>query len=153
MKNIKFNFFLVILCLLSLSVSEALPKNDADNFYWNPLLLNDKPVDSEMLSSYNRGKLSLIQGNPDSQSKTKVPFYIYLKRAGKIVDTDSYAHNNTVVEFELGEILKSAKAGDQIVIDPADKNHTIERKIIVVKQGQLGYQFQWFYGLNKKDGC
>ncbi|WP_221393962.1 hypothetical protein [Dyadobacter sp. NIV53] len=154
MKNVALNLFVSMSLILTLPVSEAFPENTADNFYPNPLLLNGKSVEFSIFSLVNTGKISLVKGNPDSELKTKIPFYIYIKRSGKIVDAYSYAHNNAVTEFEMAEILKFAQVGDQIFIDPAGKNEQVGRRIIVVKPEQLWPRFDWSYGLNKrKDGC
>lgn len=154
MKNVILNIFLSMSLIFTLSVSEAYPENAADNFYANPLLLNGESVEFSVFSSVNRGMISLVKGNPESETKTKTPFYIYIKRAGRMVDAYSYAHNNAVTEFEMAEILKFAQVGDQIIIDPANKNEQVGRRIITVKPEQLWPNFDWSFGINKsKDKC
>ncbi|MCE7040659.1 hypothetical protein [Dyadobacter sp. CY312] len=141
-------FFLAT--LLSVPVSNALPKDNKSDS--NALLLNGKNVDMSLFSWVTRGKLSLSEGNSETKSLKRVPFYAYIKRAGKIVDAQSHAHNHAVMEIEMAEILKKAIDGDQIVVDPAGKNENAGRKIIVVKQKQFMYNFDWWLGLNKKSG-
>ena len=141
--------------VLTLPVSLALPSDLEGNFHSNPLLLNGHPVEYKLLSSVNRGMITLVKGNPESSDAARVPFLIYLKRAGKIVNPDSHAHNHAVMQYEMAEILRYAKAGDEIVIDPASKEDAVARRIIPVTYLQVGPQFQWFYGMgmSKKDGC
>ena len=152
MKNVALKFFVSMTLLFTLSVSEALPENAAD-FYLNPLLLNGKSVEFSIFSFVNTGMISLA-GNPDSGSKTKIPFYISINRSGKIVEAYSNTHHHAVTEVNMAEILRFAQVGDQIIIDPAEKNEQVGRKIIVVKPQQLWPKFDWSYGLNKsKGGC
>jgi len=141
-------FFLVM--FLSVPVSNALPKDNKAEI--NALLLNGKNVDMSLFSWVTRGKLSLSEVNSQTGSPKRVPFYAYLKRAGKIVDVQSHAHNHAVMEIEMAEILKKAIDGDQIVVDPAGKNENAGRKVIVVKQKQFMYNFDWWLGLNNKNG-
>ena len=153
MKSVILKFFVSMSLIFTLSVSEALPENAVDNFYLNPLLLNGKSVDFSIFSMVNTGMISLA-GNPDSESKTKIPFYISIKRSGKIVEAYSNIHHHAVLEVNMAEILKYAQVGDQIVIDPAEMKGQIGRKIIAVKPEQFWPIFDWSYGLNKsKGGC
>jgi hypothetical protein len=108
----------------------------------------------EQLAWAARGVLAVVKRDAASTQSTRVPFYIYLKRDGKIVDANAYAHNHSVMQYELAEVLRSARAGDQIVIDPAVKSDAVGRSIITVKTTQLVPHFDWSYGLKqKKDGC
>jgi len=148
------NLFIAAMLLSASSFSVTFPKSNNNYFYNNPLLLNGKSVEFALFSSVQNGKISLVKGNPESDQKTIIPFYVYLKRDGKIIDANSYKHNNAVEEFEMSEILRSAKPGDQIVIDPADKNEEVGKRIITVRQEQIILPFQWFYtGIKSKGGC
>jgi hypothetical protein len=147
--NLLYAVFSLVM-LLSVPVSNALPKDS--NSGSNALLLNGKNVDVSLFSWVTRGKLSLLEGNSDTKSRKQVPFYAYIKRDGKIVDAESHAHNHAVMEIEMAEILKKAMDGDQIVVDPAGKSENAGRKIIVVKQKQFMYNFDWWLGLNNKNG-
>ncbi|MCE6992377.1 hypothetical protein [Dyadobacter sp. CY323] len=155
MKSKLFHMFPALLMVLSLPVSLALPSDLEGNFHSNPLLLNGHTVEYKLLSAVNRGMITLVKGNPESADATRVPFLIYLKRAGKIVNPDSHAHNYAVMQYEMAEILRYAKVGDDIVIDPASKEDAVGRRIIPVTKPQLGPQFKWFYGMSlfKNDGC
>ena len=153
MKNITFNLLLVLLFTLTLAVSEALPANTTDNFYYNPLLLNGKSMNIEKFSVVAKGVLGMIGGNSESGQREKIPFFIYLKRAGKIVDASTCTHNHPVMAVEISEVLKFAKAGDELIIDPANKTEKAGRRVLTVKNYQPAPQFNWFYGLGKKDKC
>ncbi len=84
-----------------------------------------------------------------------VPFYAYLMRDGKIVDANAFARHNAVTEIEISAILKTARYGDQMIIDPAGDNAAKNRRVIVVRQNRYMPQFNWWSGLNvqRKDGC
>ncbi len=147
-KAIKIILAMILFC--SLQASVALPK-PADSAIISPLHLNGKVVTIEQLTYVTRGVLTLMKGA--SERKTNVPFLIYLRRGGKIVDAHADAHNHAVMYYEIAEILKSAQAGDQLVIDPVDDDKAAQT-VITIKNTQIVPQFNWFYGLNKKkDNC
>jgi hypothetical protein len=152
MKNAPLNLLLTAVLMLTLSVSHSLPNMATAHFHYNPLLLNGKSMDMTRLSIVSKGKLQVVLKDDD---KTKeVPFKIYLVRDGKIVGANSQSCNHVVREIELSSILKSARAGDHLYVDPAGSGREIGRRIIRVKADPLLPRIQWFYGLNKgKDGC
>ena len=118
------------------------------------MLVNGKVVTSEQFAHVTRGVLMLVKSGPASKQQTPVPFLIYLRRGGKIVDAEAYAHNHAVMYYEVAEILKFAQAGDQLVIDPVGSPDKAAQKVITIKSSQIVPQFQWFYVLNqKKDRC
>jgi hypothetical protein len=142
-----------LMLFYSLQASVALPK-PVDPAHSSPVLLNGKVVTIEQLTYVTRGVLTLMKGDPASERNTNIPFLIYLKRGGKIVDAQADAHNHAVMYYEIAEILKSAQAGDQLVIDPVDSGDKTAQKVITIKSAQIVPQFNWFYGLNrKKDNC
>jgi hypothetical protein len=155
MKSKLFQMLPALLMVLTLPVSLALPGDLEGNFHSNPLLLNGHPVEYKLLSTVNRGMITLVKGNPESADATPVPFLIYLKRAGKVINPDSQAGRHPVMRYELADILRYAKVGDEIVVNPASKEDAVGKRIIPVTYLQVGPQFKWFYGLwkVKGDGC
>ena len=152
MKTKMIHLLISVMLLFTVVITQALPKNSDEKFNLSSVLLNGKSVEPALFSAVRYGKISIV--NPGYDLKDKIPFYIYLKRDGKIINADSYAHNASVFEYEIAEILKSAKVGDQIIIDPATKNEQSGRRIITVSPQQVGPRFQWYYGLIKNpDGC
>ncbi|REA57863.1 hypothetical protein DSL64_22310 [Dyadobacter luteus] len=147
MRNLLVKITCLFVVLLSFSVSNGLPKNGVKT---TSLLLNGQKVSSDMFSWVTRGRLSVGLDAGDA-----VPFYIYLKREGRIVNAEAYAHNHAVQEYEMAEILKFAKDGDQIVVDLAGQLNNSDRKIIVVKQKRFIPDLYMWLGLskNKNDGC
>src|SRR5690606_12188510 len=104
--------------LYSLQTSVGLPKS-AVTTDRNSLLVNGKVVTDEQFAHITHGTLTLAKGNADASPKTAVPFLIYLKRGGMIVNPESHAHNFAVWNCEIRDILEFAEAGDQLIIDPA----------------------------------
>lgn len=137
---------IVAACVLLSAASVALPKNPERRA--NALLLNGQEISTEQLTRVTRGIISMgTAGAP-------VPFLIYTRRSGKIVDAEADAHNHPVTYYEISEILKTAKAGDEIVIDPVGNTNAAGRKVIIVNGTQVIPQFQWFNMPKlKKDNC
>ena len=152
MKNQLARISVILFYAFTFSTSEALPKNSAVSSY--ALLLNGKLAEPENFVHVTNGHLTLINLTSKSESKTGLPFFAYLRRNGKIVDADAYAHNFSVRSIELREVLKSAQVGDNIIIEPANKTDISGRKIINVTYSMLFPVFNWFPFLNKnKEGC
>lgn len=134
-----------------ISVSEGFPKAETDSFY-SHTLLNEKPMNLATVSAASTGVLTLIKENPVSGKSEKVPFLIYLRRAGKIINGDSYAHNHAVTAIDIAEIVRSAQPGDELVIDPTATTDKVGKRIIIIKNPVP--VFQWFPLSNKgKDNC
>lgn len=140
-----------LLCALHATV--ALPK-PGDSVRSIALLLNGKTIDTGQLSGVSRGIISLSANTNSSDKGQVIPFYIYLRRGGKIVDAQAYAHNYAVSHYEIAEVLKSARAGDELIIDPANQNDKTARRTIIVNSTQVVPQYNWLFGWNgKKDNC
>jgi hypothetical protein len=153
MNSKAFKIIPAMILLYALQASVALP-NPADTADSNPMRINGKTVTTEQFAYVTRGKLTLVKGDAASEKQMLVPFLIYLKRGGKIVDAEAHAHNHAVMYYEVAEILKSAQAGDQLVIDPVKPEHKAAQKVITIKNTQIVPQFDWFYVFRqKKDNC
>lgn len=151
MKNHIPRFLIILIYISTVSISDALPNNNINDI---SLLLNGKSVEPENFVHIRNGRLTLIEINSKSGTRTGLPFFAYLRRAGKIVDVNAYAHNFSVRSIDLSQILESAKVGDDIIIEPADKMNVSARKIIYVSYSMLFPAFNWFPFLNKnKGGC
>lgn len=150
MKMTILNLGLTLVLLMTISISQSFPESETDNFHVNPLLLNGKSMDLTSVSTATRGLLSIV---PEASGEdNRVAFYIYLKRAGKIVDGDSYGHNHSVQEIELAGVLRSALPGDQLVVDPVRENDKKWRRVLTIQPSRPQPVIQWFYyGGNKGD--
>ncbi len=154
MNKLMLKLTLAFLVILSGSSLRALIGNGAGGAY-NTLMLNGKVTDETTLSSVTTGKLSLVALHAGTGESQLIPFYAYVIREGKIVDADAFAHNHAVTEIEISAILKTARYGDQMIIDPAGENTARNRKVIVVRQNRYIPKFDWWPGQNalRKDGC
>lgn len=142
---------LFLLCTLHASV--ALPKSD-DSVRNVTLLLNGKTIRTEQLLGVSRGIISLHQNTTSSNDRQVIPFYVYLRRDGMIVDAQAYAHNHAVSQYEIAEVLKAARAGDELIIDPASQNDKHARRSIIVRSNQIVPPFNWYFNwTGKKDNC
>lgn len=154
MKNKQAALLLLSVLMLTLTVSNSFPKHSGGEFYTNPYLLNGKSVDFEKLSSINMGKLRIMKANIESNQKTAIPFYAYIRRNGKIINADSYAHNHAVSEVEISEVIKSSRPGDELVIDPVTKSNGVGQRSVILKEKLLVPHFQWFdIGNKSKKDC
>lgn len=154
MKNKQISFLLSAVLILTLTVSNSFPRNSEKEFYSNPYILDGKSVNFENLSTLPKGRLSIVKLDPVSDLKVKIPFHAYIRREGKIIDAQAYAHNHAVTEVEISEVLRVAKPGDELVIDPVRKVNGIGQRSIILKQKIQVPQFQWFFIGNKdKDRC
>ncbi|MGG7663053.1 hypothetical protein [Dyadobacter sp. BHUBP1] len=151
-KAIKIIFPATVL-LYSLQATVALPKS-AGSSDENTLLVNGRVISPEQFAHVTRGTLTLVKSNSASGQQANVPFLIYLKRGGMIVNPESHAHNFAVWSSEIRDILEFAEAGDQLIIDPVKPQNTSARKVIIIKKTQIIPRFQWFYvSKQKKDNC
>ena len=153
MENKILTLLLALSLTLTLPVSQALPETLRDHLTNNSFLIDGKQVNMDQLSTISRGLLSIEINNTESGKTDRIPFLIYLKRAGKIVDADAYAHNNLVESIEISEVLQAAQPGDELVIDAVNKDVTTMRRVVVIKSSRPVPQFQWFYTGIKKDKC
>ncbi|TLV01063.1 hypothetical protein [Dyadobacter luticola] len=155
MKNSFSRILAGLIVIFTLPTSIALPETLRNGLNYNPVLLNGEVVSYERLTTSTRGTLTLVEGNPEFFQSKKIPFNIYLIRAGKVVTTGYNAIEKPVMEYELSKILSSARVEDRIVIDPVDKENGIGPRIIQVDRFQLMPQFNWLIGLVKpgKQGC
>ncbi|SDE99570.1 hypothetical protein SAMN04487996_108154 [Dyadobacter soli] len=150
MKSQTIRITLAAWLFFTLQASVALP--ETTDSYESTLLLNGTEVNTAQFSHVVRGVISLAKGGSDR--KSLVPFHIYLKRHGRIINAEGYSHNFAVQQWEIADILKWAEPGDQIIIDPTEPRNAAGRKVITVKKTQILPQFQWFFGVkSKKDNC
>ncbi len=161
-RNLKYRYMhklilkvaLVFLVILPGASPKALTEKGGNGLN-NRLMLNGKVTDETALSSAITGKLSMVSLHTGTGESRLVPFYAYLIREEKIVDADAFAHNNAVTEIEMSDILKSAKEGDRIIIDPAEEKTAEKRRVIMVRQRRYTPQFNLWPGqiAVQKDGC
>lgn len=124
---------LVVLITLLLN-SKSVQAHEKRNFYGNPLTLNGKPLNYTSFSLSSRGMLAVVDGDPESKEATKIPFRIYLKRAGAVV-SPSVSDNTQPVYYDIdvSAVLALARPGDDLVIEPVRKTDLAAKRVIKLK--------------------
>lgn len=97
--------YVTLVLAMTFAVSDAFPQMPIGSFYGGRLLLNGKPFDANHFPDVGRGVLTLVKEDPQSGKTPLITFYAYIKRAGKIIDAHSYAHNHPVEKVEIAELL------------------------------------------------
>lgn len=137
-----------VFTLTSMLMIQSIFAGDNEKAFYNSILFNGKPLINEQFSLSSRGFLTMVM----SDSKTKIPFRIYLKRQEKIVPLGGSAYENNLTEIEVSEILKFANLGDQLIIEPVEKKPQTAIKVIFLRYSYF-LEFLNRGNGNNKDGC
>ena len=110
--------------------------NEQGSFSCNPLMLNEKPLDYNAFSLKSKGELSVVKGAAVTGHPTQIPFHAYLRRSGNIVVIPGGDRPDPgQTKIEISEILKYAKPGDQLVIEPVLKEDGPAKRILKLLAG------------------
>lgn len=106
-------------------------------FFYNPLMLNETPLDYNIFSLGSKGELTVIKGAALTGQTTQVAFYAYLRRGGnKVIIPGKERPDPLQTKIEISEILRYAKPGDHLVIEPVNKEDGPAKKILkLLKNG------------------
>lgn len=104
------------------------PEGHDAQFYCNPLLLDGKPLDYTKFSLDRKGKLAVVEGDPESPNTTKIPFRVYLRREGAVLGQGE--NGPEVSEIEVSEILMFAQPDDYLIIAPVRSRDWKAKRII-----------------------
>lgn len=104
------------------------------NFYCNPLTLEGVAFDYNAFTLKSKGELKLIKGDAKSGKTVEIPFYLHLRRGGLLV-THTYGKGLTFSEVEISGILKFAKEGDELIVEPANKEDWPAKRIVKIVDG------------------
>lgn len=103
------------------------------NIYCNPLTLNGQVLDYSNFNIKSQGQLSVVTGDPKSANATKIPFYISLRRNGKIIKEVKMGFlKQQIYSIEISKVLSFSKAGDQLLIIPANKTDWKAKRILKI---------------------
>ena len=136
----------------------AFAKGGEDYFYGNPLILNGLPLNSATFWKGSKGILALVKGNPYAADSPKVPFKIYLKHEGQVVNKGLSSDTRECYEVQVAQILALAHFGDELVIEPVRKSDTLGKRVIKLTKINLMYMifnpmFPKPKGALNDDGC
>jgi hypothetical protein len=105
-------------------------------FFSNPLQLNGHTVDYSKFSIKTEGELTLVKGNPLTGDAIQIPFYVYLRRDGNILELKGEKALRTKhLKLNISTILKHAEPGDQLIIKPANREDWQAKRIVKLLGG------------------
>ncbi len=103
------------------------------NFFCNPITLNGQVLDYSNFNIRSQGQLSVVTGDPKSPGASKVPFYIALRRNGKIIkETKMGFLNQQIYSIDIAKVLSFSKPGDELIITPANKTDWKAKRILKI---------------------
>lgn len=146
---------LTIVLILFMVGTTTFSKGGENYFYGNPLVLNGKTLDYQTFWKGSKGLLALVKGNPNSADATRVPFKIYLKHEGQVVNKGLSSDSRELYEVEVAHVLALARFGDELVIEPALKSDIKAKRVIKLAKIDLMYMILGPLLAKQKggDGC
>jgi hypothetical protein len=103
-------------------------------FYCNPLVLDGMLFDYNAITLESNGELTLIKGDPKNSKVLEIPFYLHLRRNGKIL-THPNAEGVFFSKAEISTILEIAQNGDELIVEPVNKEDWPAKRIIKIGGG------------------
>jgi hypothetical protein len=99
------------------------------NFYCNPLVLDGMALDYNAFTLESKGELKLIKGDPKNGKVTEIPFYLRIRRNGMPI---AHPCGDGVIfsKIEISAILKAAKNGDELIVEPVNKEDWPAKRIV-----------------------
>jgi hypothetical protein len=112
--------------------SEFLPTGEAiGNFYGNPLRLDGLPLEYSTFKIKSKGELTVLKGDAATGKAIQIPFYIYLRRNGAMVKLPGEdLLKLQYLKVEISTILKLAVPGDQLIVEPANKEDWKAKRVL-----------------------
>ena len=105
-------------------------------FFANPLALDGYPLDYAAFSLESKGELTLIKGSALTDDTMQIPFYVYLRRNGAILKLrGEEATKLQHIKVDISTVLKQAAPGDQLIIEPVNKEDWQAKRILKLLGG------------------
>jgi hypothetical protein len=105
--------------------SEVMQDNELErnvltsNIHTNPLLLNGKILNYGTFDGNTIGVLTVVKGKPETSEAQAIPFYVSIRRSGKIITNSKMGFlNKKLTKIEISDILKFSQNGDVLIIKP-----------------------------------
>jgi hypothetical protein len=137
-----------LVCIAAIGSSEGKKEEAVNpNISRNQLLVNGLQLNYAAFSIDSWGVLVMVSGDPEAPSDYEMPFRIYLKRGAEVIDSGDSAPSKDVTKVEVSKVLKLAKIGDQLIIEPADPTLIKARRVITLRKNYT------FFLSAKGDGC
>jgi hypothetical protein len=94
-------------------------------FFPNPLTLNERALNYSKFGIQSSGELALIKAGVTGDTM-RIPFYVHLRRKGLIIKQGDVKH----LKIDISTILKWAEPGDQLIIEPVNKEDWKAKRIL-----------------------
>jgi hypothetical protein len=146
----KKTFLSLVFVAISMLISQSIFAGDNDRAFYNSLLFNGKPLNSEQFTLDSRGVLTMVINDSKTKETKVIPFKIYLKRQNNIVPLGGSAYESELSEIEVSQILKFANLGDHLIIEPVDKKLQTATRVIFLRQS---FFLEFLNRGGKQDGC
>jgi hypothetical protein len=104
------------------------------NFYCNPLMLEGVAFNYNAFTLKSKGELKLTKGDPKSGKMVEIPFYLYLRRNGMTV-TRTFGEGAIFSKAGVSVILKVAQDGDELIVEPVNKEDWPAKRIVKIGDG------------------
>lgn len=106
--------------VMQCSEFESNEAGQTSNIYSNPLLVNGQLLDYGNFDLNTKGLLTVVKGNPETDEAMPIPFQVYIRRDGKVVEDKKMSFlNKTLLRIDLSDIFSFCKNGDLLIIKPA----------------------------------
>jgi hypothetical protein len=151
--SIKHLFTTLIIALVVSNTAHSFAKGGDDYFHSNPLTLNGMSLDYKTFWKGSKGVLALVKGNPTAYDSPKVPFKIYLKRNGQVINKGLSSDSREHLAVQIAPILELAQFGDDLIIEPARKSDIYGKRVIRLTNINLMYMIFSPMFQKNKDGC
>ncbi len=99
---------------------------------YNPLILNDKPLNYTRFNIFSKGIMAVIKDHSIFTKAEKVPFLIYLRRDGELINQGASSSVRQVFSVEISDVLKLSQPGDHLIIEPARKADQKAKRILKI---------------------
>jgi hypothetical protein len=100
-------------------------------FYCNSLTLEGLAFNYNAFGLESRGELKLIKGESKSYKTVEIPFYLRLRRNGIPVPL-TCGEDVIYSKVEISIILKGAQDGDELIVEPVNKEDWPAKRIIKI---------------------
>jgi hypothetical protein len=94
-------------------------------FFPNPLTLNRHALNYSKFGIQSSGELELIKAGVTGDTM-RIPFYVHLRRKGLIIKQGDVKF----LKIDISTILKWAEPGDQLIIEPVNKEDWKAKRIL-----------------------
>lgn len=113
--------------------NEFEPNNSGymSRIYANPLLLNGTTLIYGNFNLSSRGILTIVKGNPETSTAQKIPFYVLIRRNGKMVEAPTMKFKNKkLYKIEVSEIFKFCEPNDILILKPANPEDWRAKRVL-----------------------